>query len=138
MSKKTKSAQTKATAKVIPLAESRYKCEYGKNGKPARIEFTPDTYVDQVGCYLWKLSNKKAVVDVRNELELFTYAKGWDQLDLGSHWKFNDALTIRNAMNVYFSLPCNRDRALLIPLLDELQDRYLRETLQKRASCSVI
>ena len=125
MSKKTKSAQTKATAKVIPLTESRYKCEYDKNGKPARIEFAPDTYVDQVGCYLWRLSNKKEYVYTRNELELFTYAKGWDQLDLSSHWKFNDALIIRNAIDVYFSLPCNRDRALLIPLLDELQDRYL-------------
>lgn len=126
MCNKTKiGAQTKATAKVIPLTESRFKCEYGKNGKPSCIEFTPEVYVDQVGCYLWKLSNKKAVIDVRNELELFTYAKGWEQLDLDSHWKFSDALTIRNAMNVYFSLPCNRDRALLIPLLDELQDRYL-------------
>ena len=83
------------------------------------------SYVDQVGCYLWRLSNKKEYVYTRNELELFTYAKGWDQLDLSSHWKFNDALIIRNAIDVYFSLPCNRDRALLIPLLDELQDRYL-------------
>lgn len=126
MSKKTKSAQTKPTAKVIPLTEYLVHYQFDENRGISGVEFTPEAYVKYVGSYLSVLRNKKAVVDVRNELELRTYAKGWAKLDLGNHWKFDCALTIRNAMNVYFSLPCDSDRALLIPLLDELQDRYSR------------
>lgn len=122
----TTSKITKPTAKVIPITEFLVNCQYDENGTLSWIEFTPESYVEHVACYLSKLRHKKAVVDVRDELEIRTYAKGWAKLDLGSHWKFDCALTIRNAMNVYFSLPCNHERVLLIPLLDDLVDRYLR------------
>lgn len=131
MKKQTKntSKQTKAMAELIPLTGSLIKWKHDENGVLSLIEFTPRAYVDYVDHYFTQLRYKKAVVDVRNELKLCTFTKDWAQLDLDSYWTFNDALIIRNAMNVYFSLPCNRERALLIPLLDELVDRYISNVL---------